>query len=162
MKILRWLDKHLEETILVILLFIISFNTVAQVFCRYVLQHSLSWPEELSRYSFVCSGFFSLGFCVRKGNMLKIDLLLATVPEKVKKYINWFSMAVFGLVMAYLFYGSLSQWTKSFSGATRTSAMQIPMYVIFFIPVMGFALALFRVGQYYVLEFLNRKKGEMV
>lgn len=162
MKFLKWMDQHFEEAVLVLLLMVITFDTVAQVFCRYVVQHSLSWPEELSRYCFVFSGFFSLGFCVRKGNMLKIDLLLTVVPEKMKKYINYFSMAVFGVVTCYLFYGSCSQWLKSFSSATRTSAMQIPMKAIFFVPVLGFALAIVRVVQYFVMEFSHKREEKEI
>lgn len=159
MKVLKWIDLHLEETLMVVLLFIISFDTCLQVVCRYVLNASLSWPEELSRYSFVFSGFFSLGFCVRRMNMLKIDIVLQYMPEKVKQYMVHFSMVLFTVIMAYVFSGAWKLWTDSFSGASRTSALQIPNYVIYAVPVIGIALCLVRCVQYFVLVFL-RKGGE--
>ena len=53
MKIIKWLDDNLEECLLIILLIIITCLMGIQVFCRYILNNSLSWSEELTRFLFI-------------------------------------------------------------------------------------------------------------
>ena len=53
MKALRFLDENIEKMLCVIALALMSAVIVAQVFCRYVLNSSLSWSEELARYLFI-------------------------------------------------------------------------------------------------------------
>ena len=49
MKAVRWLDRHLEEVLLVILLFIMMTIMGIQIVARYALGNSLSWSEEITR-----------------------------------------------------------------------------------------------------------------
>ena len=54
---LKALDDYLEETILIILLVIMTGVMGIQIVSRYVFQNSLTWSEELVRYMFVWSAF---------------------------------------------------------------------------------------------------------
>ncbi|MCR0487393.1 TRAP transporter small permease subunit, partial [[Clostridium] innocuum] len=60
MKIIRWLDDNLEEALLIALLVMMTLLMGLQVFSRYILNASLSWSEELTRYLFIWSGFLSI------------------------------------------------------------------------------------------------------
>lgn len=53
MKILDFLNNKLEMTICVILMAILTVVLGLQVFMRYAMHASLSWSEELARYTFV-------------------------------------------------------------------------------------------------------------
>lgn len=46
MKVIKFLDRRLEEVILVLLLSCIVVIMLCQIVCRYVLNDSLSWSEE--------------------------------------------------------------------------------------------------------------------
>ena len=59
-KVLAWLNQYLEEALLGIFLIAMTLIMGIQVFSRYVLQTSLSWSEELTRYLFIWSGFLSV------------------------------------------------------------------------------------------------------
>ena len=52
----------LEETILIILLVIMTGVMGIQIVSRYVFQNSLTWSEELVRYMFVWSAFLGIPF----------------------------------------------------------------------------------------------------
>ena len=49
------IDDYLEETILLILLVLMTAIMGVQIVSRYVFQNSLTWSEELVRYMFVWS-----------------------------------------------------------------------------------------------------------
>ena len=49
MKAVKWLDKHLEEVILVLLLSLIVLVMLYQIVMRYVFNDSLTWSEEFCR-----------------------------------------------------------------------------------------------------------------
>lgn len=67
-KFLRALNQHLEEYLIALFLIAITFVMLLQIVMRYVFQHSLSWPEEFSRYCFVYITFLTFGYCILFGS----------------------------------------------------------------------------------------------
>ena len=53
MKTLKFLDKHLEEFIMVLLLSSIVVIMLFQIIRRYIFNDSLSWSEEFCLYCFI-------------------------------------------------------------------------------------------------------------
>ena len=61
MRLIKWLDEHLEETLMIILLIIIACVTMIQVIVRKVpWLTSLTWAEEFCRFMWIWSVFISL------------------------------------------------------------------------------------------------------
>lgn len=83
MKIIRWLDDNLEEALLIALLVTMTLLMGLQVFSRYILNASLSWSEELTRYLFIWSGFLSISYCIKKWISIKIDQVILMFPKPV-------------------------------------------------------------------------------
>ena len=52
---LKKIDEHLEDILLVTLLSLMSLIIFVQVIMRYLMRNSLSWSEELARYLFIWS-----------------------------------------------------------------------------------------------------------
>lgn len=78
-KIISWLDSYLEEALLGIFLIAMTLIMGIQVFSRYVLQTSLSWSEELTRYLFIWSGFLSVSYCTKYCISIKIEQFAASL-----------------------------------------------------------------------------------
>ena len=49
---LKKIDNHLEDLLMVVLLCVMSLLIFVQVIMRYIFNNSLSWSEELARYLF--------------------------------------------------------------------------------------------------------------
>ena len=82
MKVIKWLDEHLEEVLMVLLLIAISVLMMANVIARRVFQNSLTWADELSRFLLIWCGFLSVSYCVKKSISIKIDQFQNSLPDR--------------------------------------------------------------------------------
>ena len=67
MKKLKWWEENFEGLLLSMMLTALTALVILQVIMRYFVNNPLTWSEELCRMLLVWSGFFSIGFCARKG-----------------------------------------------------------------------------------------------
>lgn len=79
-----WLTR-LEEAVTGIACFVIVATISLQVFCRYVINSPLSWPEEVAKLSFVWGSFFGATVGVRRKAHIAIEALVLAVPERVRR-----------------------------------------------------------------------------
>ena len=147
MRAIKWLDKHAEESILVILLVMIACVMGLQVFMRKIMNSSLSWPEEFCRYCYVWTCFLTVAYTVRHGNMLRVTVVADLFPKTARKIIfiliNVLCLVVFSVFFIY----SISV-VKTLVGIGQTStAMRLPMYLVYLCTIIGFGLASLRTVQ---------------
>ncbi len=114
---------------------------IVQVFCRYILNHSLFWSEELARYLLVWLSFLGATAAYYRRVHPSIDIITIHLPPTPKKYCKIFvhliSM-IFFLVMVY--HGSLF---AHFIRAQISPALAVPKWIIFtIIPLSGLIFSL--------------------
>jgi len=63
------------EAVAAVLLLSTVIIALIQVFCRYVLNNSLSWPEEMAKFAFVWFVFLGAAMVTRRSRHIVIDLL---------------------------------------------------------------------------------------
>lgn len=143
-KFLKWLDEDFEETILMILLVIMACVMMLQVIMRYVFTNSLSWPEEFCRYTFVVSGFLSIGYCIRKDKMLKVDILLGFFPDWLKKAVDLIGRIVTLVFFAYLTYYSYFYVANARTTGVTSAALKLPMWILYSSVFIGCAIGVIR------------------
>ena len=157
--VLRWLDEHFEETLLIILLLALTLLTGAQVLMRRVFSSPLSWSEELCRYCFMWSGFIGVAYCIRKRCEIRISTFVILFPAKLQKILliltHFVSLAVFGV----FFRVSLNIVIKTLSSAQTSPAVGIPFYIVYFCTVLGFGLSLIRLLQVLVIDIRDLFSG---
>lgn len=84
LSMLKKLDANLEKWLMFLLLAGMTVVLGIQIFCRFVLNNSLTWSEELARFMFIWSTFLSIGFCLKEDISLKIDTLITLFPKQVQ------------------------------------------------------------------------------
>jgi len=92
----------------------------AQVFFRYVLNSSLTWPEELARFVFTWIIFLGAALAIRDGLHIRIDLIVERLPRRVGKWLRAFTdglMLVFLVVMVILGIDLVRQTANTYSTA---------------------------------------------
>ena len=127
-QVLKFLDKHLEEYLIAILLIALTLIMLLQIVMRYVFNNSLSWPEELSRYCFVYITFLTLGYCVRNDSMLRLDILKELLPSKI-----WTVLQAIVRIVNIMWYSphwtvlfQIPVWQSGFSDITVWRFCRIP------------------------------------
>lgn len=161
MKAVKWLDEHFEETLLIVLLVMISCVELVQVIIRNVsFIPALKWAEEFCRFCWIWSVFLSLPYTIRKASMLRVSVLLDVFPTKVKNAINIVVDLVTAATMCLLGVHSISVIQRIMKSAETSPAMKWPIWAIYSVMLIGFFLATLRGLQqaYLHIRTFNEKK----
>lgn len=162
MKVLKWLDEHLEETLLVICLVLISCVCLVQVIIRNIPWiPSLQWAEEFCRFAWIWSVFLSLPYTIRKGNMLRVNVLLDLMPHVVRKTLNIIVDVVIAASMGLLAYHSISVTTDIAASGELSPAMLWPMSIIYGVMLLGYALGTVRAIQMTIIHIMHFGEKEL-
>lgn len=160
MKIVRWLNEHLEEYALSFLLAVIASVMMLEVIMRYAFNSSLSWAEEVSRYAFVWSALVSIGYSIKEKSILKVDTLVEALPKKLKDFVSNFGNLIVTVFFTYLFIHSVPTVEKVVRTGQRSPALGIPMGWIYLAAIVGFLLASIRSIQRLIADFRSSADKE--
>ena len=159
MKVLKWLDDYLEETILILLLIAMVFIMGFQVVARYLFNQSLSWSEELTQYLFVWCTFISISYCVKKRISIKIEQFLNVLPKRGQTGLRLFRHTLVLIFCVIMIPYSVTYVQQAIDSQATSAALGIPMYFIQSAPLVGFILLIIRVAQAWVREAKCLKTG---
>ena len=79
--------------------------TILQIFFRFVLHNSLSWPEEVSRAFFGWSMLLAFAMTMETNGHLRIDVIRSFTSPRVQRWLDgicWLLTVLFLLVFMYL------------------------------------------------------------
>ena len=162
MKVLKWLDEHFEETLLVICLVLISCVCLVQVIIRNIPWiPSLQWAEEFCRFAWIWSVFLSLPYTIRKGTMLRVNVLLDLMPHVIRKTINIIVDIVIAGCMGLLAFYSIDVTAKIAASAELSPAMLWPMSIIYGVMLLGYALGAVRGVQMAIIHVMHFSEKEL-
>ena len=162
MKVLKWLDDHFEEALLVVLLVLIACINMWQVIVRNLeFIDPLTWAEEFSRFCWIASVFISLPYTIRKGSMLRVSVLLDLLPQAVRNTFNilvdFITTASMGLLLFYSFECVRNQIER----AETSPAMLWPMWIVYSTMIVGFGLGVLRGLQMAMIHIKHFKEREL-
>lgn len=153
MKVLKWLDDHFEEFFLVIFLVLICGVELVQVIIRNIKSISaLTWPEEFCRFLWIWSVFLSLPYTIRKGSMLRVNVLLDLLPQTLHKIVNIFVDVVIMLSMGLCSYYSFGVVQHIMESGETSPAMLWPMWIVYSFMIIGFVLGTVRSIQMIIIH----------
>ena len=154
MSAIKWLDEHFEEAIMVFLLSLISCVMMAQIFARNFF-NSMTWPEEFSRYCYIWTVFLSLGYTIKKGNALKVGIVMDLLPQKLRRAIEILANLII-LVLCIVFFRYAITYANIIKNTGQLSpAMRVPMWMMYLSTVLGFGMASIRTTQEIVKNIKN-------
>lgn len=156
MKVLKWLDEHFEEYILIALSIFTVVIIFSQVVMRYVFNSSLSWSEEIARYGFIWLIYIGVSYGVKKRKHLRVDAITMLFEEKgtaVIKMIANILFLIFALVIAYYGLDIVTKITR------ESAALQIPMEYVYASLAFGMILTSIRLIQNVIIDYKDIKNS---
>lgn len=147
MKILKWLDDHLEESFIFLSLSAMSVIIFLQVLMRYGFQSSLSWSEEIARYLFIWLIYIGISYGVKKSahvSVTALDLVLSTKAQRVLKSISAVVFLLFSILIVYYGWQVCARIMRLGQEAPGTG---LQMWVVYLSVPTGFTLTCFRLVQ---------------
>lgn len=152
MKLISFLDKKLEEIVLVLSLFIMLLLVFAQVITRYVFNFSMGWSVELSRYILIWIAWISASYAIQKGSHIRVEFLPEAMKGNFKKVFDllilliWISFTIFLAVYGTLFVMYVGERVQT------SPSLGIRMsYVYLAVPIAGLLMSIRLIQQIYYL-----------
>ncbi|HVN94850.1 MAG TPA: TRAP transporter small permease [Syntrophorhabdaceae bacterium] len=136
------------------MLIIMTILIFADVFCRYLLNFSIFWADEVSLILMIWFTFIALAVGVRKKIHIAIDFVLSFLPDKVQTKIVARIVDVFTFIfgVTFVYFGIALCRIGTYSTLAATEWPSYTEYV--FIPVSGLLVIYTSVE-----NFLQRSKG---
>ena len=153
------LDRSLER-VLIVLMVVMVFNVLWQVFTRFILGSPATFTEELARYILIWVGMLGAAYVTGKKMHLSIDFFTSKMTGAVKYWseifiqVCVFLFGLFGMVIGGVYLVYLTLYLKQTS-----AALQIPLgYVYIAIPVGGLLIMYYSASALY--EYATQKITE--
>lgn len=147
MKVLKFIDAHIEEACVVFSLAFMSGLIALQVFMRYVVQNSLSWSEELARYIFVLLVNMGISYGVKMKKHIRVEIFTSWLPEKPKMLILILSDIVFLVFALIIVYYGFETAGEIFILNQTSPALEIQMGLIYALLPLSYIMVFIRLVQ---------------
>lgn len=158
-KVLRMVDEHFEEVMLVILLAIMTASIFYQVVMRYVFSSAPSWTEELTRYSFIWCAYFGVSLGVKRDAHISVMAVIDLLPKKVQKVMRIVANLLFLAFAVLIFVLGLKTAMQIKMLGRKSPAMEIPMYYVYAALPVGFFCIILRLLQSIYHQIRDFGKG---
>ena len=159
-KLIKLLDKHFEEFLLVLLLLLIACVEMLQVVLRNLsFVPSLLWAEEFCRFCWIATVFISLPYTIRHGLMLRVNLLGEMLRGRSGRLLNFFVNLFTAAALTLLAYHSVGVVNTVYASGETSPAMRLPMWLLYGLMLFSFVLGILRALQSMILS-LKPDSGE--
>ena len=157
-KIIKTSDAF-EERFLVLQLALAVIVIFAQVVMRYVFNSSLSWSEELARYLYIWQGWLGISLIERERAHIEIDMLKVKFHGVPRKFIETAAQLICVFASGVMAYVGVKMVLFSFTSGARSTALRIPLGLVYAAMPVGCILYCVRVI-FHMLENLGVLKTE--
>lgn len=147
----------MEEIIISYAVILMALILIANVFCRTVLNHSLTFAEEIGQFLLIITTFVGTSYAVRKGKHIRMSALINLFPASKRKIVMSVISLFTSVVMFMLSYYGYKYTVKLIFLGTVSPALRFPMYLIVsFVPITLFITGI----EYFFTAIKNLKEKQ--
>lgn len=123
-----------------LLLVAMSFTVFGNVVCRYFLDASLAWYEEVSRFLLIWIVFLGAVIAYIRGDHLGIDVLVTFLPLRPRQAVVVFADLLVLLALAIMVQGGWEMAVDSLESGWVASSVPIPYGWVYMVGPVSAAL----------------------
>lgn len=116
------LTDQIEETLIALLLGLMTLITFANVIARYVFNDNILWALEATVFLFAWMVLLGAAYCVKKSLHLGVDILIAALSPGAKKIIGLIAVTACLVFCALLLKGAWDYW---YPFATKRAFLEV-------------------------------------
>ena len=154
-KLIRWMDANFERYLCLFLFSIMVLLTAAQVLFRFVINFSLDWTEELSRYLFIASIYAGSSLAVKTNDHIRVEVIHLFLPPSILKIFRIFADCIWLSFSILIMIQGFGICSKLLSIGQTSPTLRFPMGMIYGIIPIGFMLMNIRLIQSLYFQFRN-------
>lgn len=148
------------ELFIVLIVLLNAADVFLQVFNRAILVKisdlSLSWTDELARYSMIWICYCTLGICFREGSMAQVDLIYGRLGRKGRIVLYSITRAL--MLMVIVVSVKYGLYVCEIRAVYKSAMLGIPGPFLYSAPIVGSFLVLFEM----LTEFVGVLAGKLV
>lgn len=144
---MKFIDEHLEEALVVLLLAIMSVLVCLQVIMRYVFSASLTWSDEAARYAFIWMTYLGVAYGVKKSAHVNVTVTLDLLPARFAPWFRIVALLLVGVFAAIVVVEGWALVQKLLRFGQKSASLGIPMAWVYMAPIVGFCLVFLRLIQ---------------
>ncbi|MDO4581299.1 MAG: TRAP transporter small permease [Bacillota bacterium] len=130
-KKIAYIYNNAEEKFSIILTALLAAIVFIAVFFRYVLNSSLYWGDEASRFLFLWLIWISINIPFRDGSHIRMLLIYNKLKIKGKLCLDLISDFLVLATSAYMFYYGMELVLNLISTQQTSHAIGIPLYIVY-------------------------------
>lgn len=106
LKSLKFIFNNIEEILASFLLLLLVTLMFLQVLARYLIGHSITWSEELLRFTFLAMVYIASAMGAKYGKHFRVTALVMILPNAVQKIFNYLQYIIWiGFNLFVIYYG---------------------------------------------------------
>ncbi len=153
---LKTLDQNAERWALLVFYSMLVITMAVEVLRREIFSYSSIWGEEIVRYAFIYLAWIGAAAAVRERAHIRIDVIFAYVPARVKALLYILGDLVMLAVALLALYWSLEPVLTSMKFGSVSHGLRVSMVWFLMAVPIGFGLMIFR-----LLQSLVRDIGDL-
>lgn len=134
------LVQKIEEWTLAYSILVIALVTIANVFCRTILNASLTFAEELAQFFIIVVTFMGLSYAASQGRHIRMSAVYDQCGHQIRKVLMVLITSMTALLMFLMAYYSIRYIATLRSLGTVSAALQVPLYLVYYAAPVGFVL----------------------
>lgn len=143
---MRWLE-YLEETLVIVLMAVMTLLTFTQVVARYIFNYSFVWALEITGVMFAWLIFIGMSYGVRVGVHIGVDALVKSLGTRPARIVGSVAAALciaYSLIVAW---GGYQYVSKMYDVGILMQDVPIQQWIPRLVMPLGFTLLAFRFSQ---------------
>ncbi len=162
-KVLSFLDKHFEEIICLSFMVVFVICTLLQVISRFLLKNiTLSWTEELARYTFVWFVFMGIPWGFRIASHLTIDVLTHKLGPKTKRIDSILTHIIVLVMCVPMLTNSIKAVQAQQLMGQRLATLPVPMSLVYACMPVALIFSMLRCVQQIVFAIRDVSNKELM
>jgi len=134
----RTIDE-IEETLIAVILGLMTLVTFANVIARYVFNSNILWALETTVFLFAWLVLLGVSYCVKKNAHLGVDVVLAMLPRNARRALAFVAAVACLAFAVLLMVGSWQYWLPFFGERAwyQTDDIPMPEFLQFLAPILN-------------------------